>query len=160
LKEHASALEEGKADVLGLYMILALQEAGEVDVDVRDNMVTFLAGIFRSTRFGASSAHGRANMIRFNFFREMGAFTRDSSTGRYAVDYDRMRVAMAALSEKILRFQGDGDYEGVAAFVDEYGRIGAQLQRDLDRLARAGIPVDVVFDQGYGAFRGAEEVGN
>jgi hypothetical protein len=151
LKEHASALEEGKADILGLYMVSKLIEAGEEEADLRDNMVTFLAGIFRSVRFGASSAHGRANMIRFNFFSEMGAFTRDDATGMYSADYDKMIDAMNALTEKILRFQGDGDYEGVAAFVDEYARVPQQLQADLDRLADEGIPVDIVFEQGLAA---------
>ncbi|NNE35522.1 MAG: Zn-dependent hydrolase, partial [Rhodothermales bacterium] len=149
LKEHASALEEGKADILGLYMITKLQEEGELDIDLEDNMVTFLAGIFRSTRFGASSAHGRANMIRFNFFREMGAFTRDEATGTYSADFERMQEAKDALTEKILRYQGDGDYAGVAEFVSTYGRVGDELQRDLDRLAEQGIPVDVIFEQGY-----------
>ncbi len=151
LKEHASALEEGKADILGLYMVSALMDAGELDGDIRDNMVTFLAGIFRSVRFGASSAHGRANMIRFNYFLEMGAFSRDAETGMYSADYDKMIEAMNALTEKILRFQGDGDYEGVAAFVADYARVPQQLQADLDRLAEEGIPVDIVFEQGLAA---------
>jgi len=151
LKEHASALEEGKADILGLYMVSKLIEEGEESGDLRDNMVTFLAGIFRSVRFGASSAHGRANMIRFNFFSEMGAFTRDEATGTYRADYDMMIEAMNTLTGKILRFQGDGDYEGVAAFVDEYARVPEQLQADLDRLADEGIPVDIVFEQGLAA---------
>jgi len=151
LKEHASALEEGKADILGLYMVSKLIEEGEEEGDLRENMVTFLAGIFRSVRFGASSAHGRANMIRFNFFSEMGAFTRDDATGTYRADYDKMILAMNALTEKILRLQGDGDYEGVAQFVDEYARVPQQLQADLDRLADAGIPVDIVFEQGLAA---------
>jgi len=152
LKEHASALEEGKADILGLYMITRLQEEGELDVDLMDNAVTFLAGIFRSSRFGASSAHGRANMIRFNFFQEMGAFTRDDATGTYRADLAKMQTAMNALSEKILRLQGDGDYEGVMAFIEEYGQMSGQLEADLARLAEAGIPVDIVFEQGLSAF--------
>jgi hypothetical protein len=111
-------------------------------------MTTFLAGIFRSVRFGASSAHGRANMIRFNYFREVGAFTRDPETGTYRVDFDRMREAAYALSEMILRLQGDGNYDGVVFLLEQYGQVGPELQADLDRLAGAGIPVDVVFEQG------------
>lgn len=149
LKEHASALEEGKADVLGLYMVTSLHPRGELgDAPLEDYYVTFLASIFRSVRFGASSAHGRANMARFNFFAEHGAFARDSASGRYRVDMERMREAMNALSAKILVLQGDGDYDGVAAFVEQYGHIPPDLQRDLDRINAAGIPVDVVFEQG------------
>jgi hypothetical protein len=149
LREQASALEEGKADVLGLYMVTRLHEQGELgDAPVEDYYVTFLASIFRSVRFGASSAHGRANMARFNFFAERGAFARDDATGRYRVDFERMREAMNALSERILTFQGTGDYEGVVGFVEQYGSIGAGLQADLDRVNEAGIPVDIVFEQG------------
>ena len=149
LKDKASALEEGKADVLGLYMVTKLHEQGELgDADLMDNYVTFLAGIFRSIRFGASSAHGVANLLRFNFFKHAGAFTKDEVTGSYRVNLDRMRHAVDALSEKILRLQGDGDYDGVVKFVEEMGRIGPTLQADLDRLSGAGIPVDVTFQQG------------
>jgi hypothetical protein len=148
LRDQASALEEGKADVLGLYMQVQLQEMGELQGDVTDSYVTFLASIFRSVRFGASSAHGRANIARFNYFKERGAFTRDAATGTYRVDPARFRQAMDALSEQILRFQGDGDYAGVQAFMERYGQIDPELQGDLDRLANAGIPVDVVFEQG------------
>lgn len=149
MKEHASALEEGKADILGLYMVTKLHAMGELgDVDLMDNYVTFMAGLFRSIRFGASSAHGVANLLRFNFFQEAGAFTRDEATGTYRVDFDAMKKAVDALSEKILRLQGDGDYEGAARFVKDSGNIGVVLRVDLDRLGAAGIPVDVVFEQG------------
>jgi hypothetical protein len=79
LQDLASSMEEGKADILGLYMITELHKAGELgDVDLRDFYVTFMTGIFRSVRFGAASAHGRANMVRFNFFLDEGAFVRDA----------------------------------------------------------------------------------
>ena len=149
LKEEAGALEEGKADVLGLYMITALAKSGEEpDARVEDNLVTFMAGIFRSVRFGAASAHGRANVARFNYFMEQGAFTRDSVTRTYRADLEKMLAATDSLSAKILTLQGDGDYAGVQAFMQKYGSISPELQSDLDRLAAAGIPVDVTFRQG------------
>ncbi len=148
LKEHASALEEGKADLLGLYMIKQLHSDGELTEDLMDYYVTFMAGIFRSVRFGASSAHGKANMIRFNYFDEMGAFTRDAKTGYYKINFENFEKAMDSLGEKILRLQGDGDYDGVAALVKDKGLIKKQLQSDLDNLSKKGIPVDVVFKQG------------
>ena len=147
LKQHASALEEGKADILGLYMIQQLNAKGELTNDIKDNMVTFLAGIFRSVRFGAADAHGIANMVRFNFFEEKGAFERNAD-GTYKVNFDKMQIAMEELSYLILTLQGNGDYDGVAKLVEEKGVISPQLQADLDRLGDANIPVDVIFEQG------------
>ncbi|MBT8259991.1 MAG: Zn-dependent hydrolase, partial [Bacteroidia bacterium] len=147
LKEHASALEEGKADVLGLYMVQQLHKKGEIEGDMKDYMTTFMASIFRSVRFGASSAHGKANMIRFNFFKEKEAFTRNEN-GTYKINYDNMIIAMKDLSNVILTLQGNGDYDGVAQLVAEKGIISVGLQVDLDRLSSASIPVDVVFEQG------------
>ena len=148
LKEHASALEEGKADILGLYMINQLHQKGEIEGDLNDYIVTFMTSIFRSVRFGASSAHGKANMIRFNFFKEAGAFERNADNGTYRVNFEKLQEAAKALSEKILTLQGDGDYNGVADLVAQKASIGSVLQADLDRLSSAGIPVDVVFEQG------------
>jgi hypothetical protein len=149
LREHASAIEEGKADILGLYMVTKLREQGHLtEGRIEDNYVTFMAGIFRSVRFGASSAHGRANMVRFHFFEEQGAFSHDEVTGKYRVDFDRMEAAMEALSELILTIQGDGDYDGAGALLAEKGIVGDALQAELDRLATLGIPVDIVFEQG------------
>jgi hypothetical protein len=154
LKEQASALEEGKADVLGLYMVSKLRESRDItEGSLENNYVTFLASIFRSVRFGASSAHGRANAAQFGFLLERGAFSRDDQTGTYRVDFAKMRSALDALAEQILRFQGTGDYAGVAAFMNDKGRIPPSLQADLDRLASKGIPVDVVFEQGMGVLQ-------
>ena len=147
LKEHASALEEGKADILGLYMITQLHAKGEIEGDLKSYYTTFMASIFRSIRFGTSSAHGKANMIRFNFFKDQGVFIR-SAEGKYTIDYEKMNDAMNALSAKILKLQGDGDYEGVAQLVAEETVIKADLKSDLERLSDLGIPVDVVFEQG------------
>jgi hypothetical protein len=112
-----------------------------------DYYVTFLAGIFRSVRFGASSAHGKANMLRFNYFNQQEAFTRDKN-GMYSVNMEKMKEAIAGLSSKILKLQGDGNKDGVLALMKKDGTVSAALQKDLDRLTTADIPVDVVFEQG------------
>jgi hypothetical protein len=149
MKEHASALEEGKADILGLYMVQKLREKGEITQgQLKDDYVTFMAGIFRSIRFGATIAHGKANMIRFNFFEQAGAFSRDEASGTYRVNIPQFEQAVKDLSSKLLTLQGDGDYAAVDAYVAEMGNVGPGLQSDLDRLATAGIPVDIVFEQG------------
>jgi hypothetical protein len=149
LKDLGGSLEEGKADVLGLFMILKLKEMGELgEADVMDNCVTYLAGLFRSVRFGAASAHGRANLAEFTFFKEQGAFSRDSTSGTYRVDLAKMQAAVDAFSRKVLTLQGDGDYAGVEAFLPKADQMDPQLKRDLEGLASADIPTDIVFKQG------------
>ncbi len=148
LKEQYSALEEGKADILGLYMVTKLHEMGELgEADLMDNYVTFMAGIFRSVRFGAASSHGKANMIRFNYFLEKGAFTKGED-GTYAINMEKMQEASRDLTQLILKIQGDGDYDAAKNLVKEKGIINADLQADLDRIDAAGIPVDIIFNQG------------
>jgi len=148
LKEHASALEEGKADVLGLSLVSQLRDRGALtDGSLEDNYVSFVASILRSVRFGATDAHGRANMVQFALFQELGAVTRDSASGTYRVHLDRMPDAVRSLAERILTLQGDGDYDAAGRLLAEKGTVSPTLAADLERLSRAGIPVDVVFEQ-------------
>ena len=147
LKETQSGLEEGKADILGLYMVNQLLKKGELDGSQEDYFVTFLAGIFRSVRFGASSAHGQANMVCFNYFAEKGAFEK-LPNGRYKVNVAKMEQAMNGLSELILTLQGNGDYEGVKTLMATKGKIGSDLQKDLDKINASNVPVDIKFKQG------------
>lgn len=149
LLETYSAIEEGKADILGIYMIEQLIERGELtDVDIMDYYVTFMAGIFRSIRFGAASAHGVANTVRFHYFQEKGAFTCDSVSGRYRVDREKMAEAVKMLSREILTIQGDGNYAAAKQMVDQMGVVSAPLQESLDRIMDANIPIDLRYEQG------------
>ncbi len=147
LREHYTTIEEGKADILGLYLVTRLKDMGETDINLMDEYTTFMASIFRSIRFGVSSAHGRANLIRFNYFKEKGAFTIDES-GKYAINFEKMKEAMNSLSTLILTIQGDGDYEKAADFIQQYGKIDADLQKALEIIGQKDIPVDIVFEQG------------
>jgi hypothetical protein len=149
LKERASALEEAKADVLGLFMVKELAARGELeDTNIRDNYVTFLASIFRSVRFGSADAHGRANLMQLSFLEEKGAFVYEPETKTYRVDIEKMESAVRELASVILKFQGDGDYEGLGRFQEKYQVVSPRLQESLDLVAAKGIPVDVVFEQG------------
>ena len=149
MKEMHSSLEEGKADIMGLYMVSKLAEMGELpEKDMMDNYVTFVAGIFRSVRFGAASSHGKANMVCFYYLQERGAFERNPETGTYKVNFDKMTEAMNSLAKDILTLQGDGDYEGTKKLFAEKGFIGEELQNDLNRVAEANIPRDIRCIQG------------
>ncbi len=149
LKDYSSSFEEGKADVLGVYMVEKLADKGELDkTKLMDNYVTFLAGIMRSVRFGATDAHAKANMLRFNFFADHGAFARDPDTGRYRVDFDKMHEAINALGARLLTIQGDGDYAQAKQLTDTMGVVKPALADDLKKLDKAGIPIDIRFEQG------------
>ncbi len=148
LKEKYSSFEEAKADILGLFMTVKLIEKGEVTgITAEDCFVTYMAGLIRSVRFGAASAHGKANMMCFNFFADHGAFERGAS-GAYTVNFDKTREAMNKWSAMVLKFEGDGDYAGASSYLESNGKIREPLQSDLERLKTANIPLDIVYEQG------------
>ena len=146
LKEQYSAIEEAKADILGLYLVTKLSEMGEyTNSTLEENYTTFMAGIFRSVRFGASSAHGKANMLTFNFLEKEGAFTRNEE-GLYAINFEAMKDAVAKLGGEILKAQGDGNYEFVKEWIETEGVIKPTLQADLDKVNGMGIPKDIYYE--------------
>jgi len=148
LKEQYAALEEAKADIMGLYLVTKLYEMGEITSgEVMNNYVTFFAGIFRSSRFGASSAHGKANMLSMKYFADHGAFMLQEN-GYYKVNLEEMKAAVVSLVEEILTVQGNGDYEAAKEWVEGDGVMTENLRAALDKVNTAGIPVDIVFKQG------------
>ncbi len=148
LKETYSAIEEGKADIMGLWLVTKLYESGDLtEGELMDNYVTFMAGIFRSVRFGVASAHGKANMLRYYYFKEHGAFVRNED-GTFTVDFEKMKEATANLMQKILKIQGDGDYEAAKAWLAKDAVITEDFHQVLDEIGNAGIPVDIVYTQG------------
>ena len=148
LREYYSPIEEAKADIMGLYLVTKLYEMGEITSgEVLDNYVTFFAGIFRSSRFGASSAHGRANMLTLKYFADRDAFVHQEN-GTYLVNFEPMRDAVYSLLADILLVQGDGNYDEAKRWVDADGVMSEQLRKDLEMVNAAGIPVDIVFKQG------------
>ena len=146
LKEQYSGIEEAKADILGLYLVTKLAEMGEyTNSTLEENYTTFMAGIFRSVRFGASSAHGKANMLTFNFLEKENAFTRNEE-GLYAINFEEMKAAVAKLGGEILKAQGDGNYEFVKEWIATDGVIKPTLQSDLDKVNGMGIPTDIYYE--------------
>ncbi len=148
LKEQYSAIEESKADILGLFLVTKLYEMGEYDNStLLENYTTFMAGIFRSVRFGAASAHGKANMLTFNFLEREGAFSRNAE-GLYSIDFEKMKAAVEKLGGEILVAQGDGNYEYVKEWIATDGVIKPTLQQDLDKVNSMGIPKDIYYEMG------------
>ena len=151
LKEQYSAWEEAKADICGLFLTQTLIEAGEItNCTMEDAYVTFIAGILRSVRFGATEAHGIANMMCFNYLQDHEAFTRNEQ-GKYVVNVEKMREAINSWAALILQVEGDGDYDFAKKYAAENGVIRADLQKDLDLIRDNNIPKDITYNQGLKA---------
>lgn len=149
LQNYYTSIEEGKADILGLFCVTKLAEWGVLEnKDLMDNYVTFIAGIFRSVRFGAASAHGKANMMQFAHFMESGAISKDETTGYYTVDFEKMKKDIEVIAGEYITIEGDGDIQKATKLVAEKGIVPPTLQKDLDRIAKANIPKDIFFKQG------------
>jgi len=135
-----SGLEEAKADVVGMLGVKWLVDRDALpQARLDEYYASYVAGIFRTVRFGTGEAHGRAEMMEFNFLSERGAITRDGS-GRYAVDYGKMPDAIAAVAKELLDIEARGDRARAEAWFARYEKMPADLGA---ALAAAGdVPVD------------------
>lgn len=148
LKNQYSAWEEAKADICGLYIVQTLIERGEIKgITVEDAYVTYLAGLLRSVRFGATEAHGIANMMCFNYMQDKGAFTRNKE-GKYVVDSKKMRAALESWAALVIKTEGEGDYDAAKAYADKNGKVRPDLAKDLRAIEKANIPLDIRYEQG------------
>jgi hypothetical protein len=137
-----SGLEEAKADVVGLYGLKWLVDRGDLPKEkLNGYYASEVAGIFRTVRFGLAEAHGRAEIMEFNFYSERGAIARDAASGRYAIDFGRMPDAVAALAKELLVQEATGDRARVEAWFAKYGTIPPDLAKSLE--AASDVPVDI-----------------
>lgn len=142
LKEQASALEEGKADVMGAYNILYLMRRGELPAAEKPQLLaTYLAGIFRAMRFGTGEAHGQGAAMQYGYLKAKGAFSWDAGSRRYRIDMPRMETAIRDLVRDIVVLQGDGDYAGVKAFMARNAALDDNARAVIASMT--AIPVDI-----------------
>jgi hypothetical protein len=141
LRDLYSTLEEAKADVMGVYNILALIESGQMPADLRSSLEpTYVAGLFRSARFGVHEAHGQGTISQFNYLMEKGALEVDAQ-GQFRTVSENFPGAIRDLLEEMLMLQANGDYPGTAEFLERYGKPSASLLEAIDSLSQ--VPVDV-----------------
>jgi len=142
LKEQYSALEESKADVMGIWNILYMMEKGELPAAEKPQLFsTYFTGLFRSMRFGTESAHGRGAKLQYGYLKAKGAFAWDPAAQRYTVDYAKMEQGIRDLLHDQLMLQATGDYAGTVAFFDQWAQLDAAAE---SRFAAMGdIPVDI-----------------
>jgi Peptidase family M49 len=135
-----SGLEEAKADVVGMWGLKFLIDQGALPKNkLEEFYVSYVGGFFRTVRFGVAEAHGRAEMMEFNYLSEAGAITREAS-GRYAIDYEKMTGAIADLAKQLLEMEATGDRERVERWFQKYDAMPEDLRQAL--LKTSDIPVD------------------
>jgi len=141
LKDLYSALEEAKADVLGMYDIYMLIDKGVLPASKGENLSwTVVPGLFRSARFGPTEAHGLGVVCQFNYLAEKGALS-ISESGKFAPVEEKWRDAIRDLAHELLMLQANADYDVAAAWVAKYGTIPPSMQRAFDALK--DVPVDI-----------------
>ncbi|KAF9425335.1 hypothetical protein BGZ94_007650 [Podila epigama] len=145
LQEYHSAMEEAKADIVGLYAVGLLLKDGTLagGPDAESFYMTYLASAFRSIRFGITEAHGLGQAMQFEYLKEQGGFAYDPATQKFRVVMDKIEDAVRSLTTRILVLQGDGDKSKVKEFVDRYGIISPEVKNALSTLEDLGVPVDV-----------------
>ena len=136
-----SALEEAKADVVGMFGLQWLVDHEVLPKNkLEEYYASYVAGIFRTVRFGVAEAHGQAEMMEFNYLSERAAITRQPS-GRYAIDYQRMPAGIKDLAKELLEIEATGDRARGENWFNKYGTMPPELQASLK--SAAGVPVDV-----------------
>ncbi len=139
-----SALEEAKADVVGMFALRWLADKGVLPKDrLEEYYASELAGIFRTVRFGTGEAHGRAEMMEFNYYSEQGAFVK--ANGRYRVDYMKIGAATAKLAKELLEQEATGDRTRADAWFTKYDKMPADLKAALGAAKDVPVDVDPIF---------------
>jgi len=138
-------LEEAKADVVGMFSLKWLVDHGVLPREKLDEYyASYIAGNFRTIRFGAAEAHGQAEMMEFNYYVEQGALRRDSS-GRYSLDIEKMPGVIAGLAKELLIMEATGDRTKAEAWFKKYDVISPELQSSLNKAKSVPVDVDPVF---------------
>jgi len=149
LKDYYPTINSLKADILNLFIITKLHEKGIIkEVDLLDNYVVFMANVLRSVRFGSTVSQGSSTLIWFNVLQDMQAFSRDEKTGTYTVNFDKMKTSVEQFSVTVLKILAEGDYNAAKDLIENKGNMQPVLQQDLKRISEAGIPTDIIFEQG------------
>ncbi len=142
LKELSSALEEGKADVMGAYNILYLMKRGELPAAEKEQFLsTYFVGLFRAMRFGVAEAHGKGAAFQYAYFRRAGAVSWDAEAERFRIEFPKLEKAISDLTRDVVVLQGNGDYQGTKRFLDETGVLDEEASGVITTLT--GLPVDI-----------------
>lgn len=150
LKNYASTLEEGRADLVGLYYLYSpiLQELGLVDdwksvgmaaYDgyIRNGLITQLIRLNLGDDVEESHMRNRQWVSAWAF--EKGAaenviekITRDGKTYYNINDYEKLHDLFGQLLRETQRIKSEGDFEAVESLVEGYGvKVDQDLHKEI-----------------------------
>ena len=142
LRDQYSALEESKADVMGIWNILLMMQKGELPAAEKPQLfASYVTGIFRSVRFGTQEAHGKGAALQYGYLLGKGAFRWDAAANRYIIDDARMESGLRDLLHDQLMLQARGDYDGTQGFFAQWARLDAHAETVIASMR--DIPVDI-----------------
>ncbi len=145
LQELYSAIEEGKADVMGAYNILYMMERGELPAAEKENfLATYFTGLFRAMRFGINEAHGQGAAFQYDFFKDAGAFAVED--GQYRLDFAKLEQSISDLTGAVVVLQGNGDYDAAKAFLDEHAVLDDAAQNVIASLTHLPVDIQPVYE--------------
>jgi hypothetical protein len=149
LKDYFPTINSLKADILHMYILIKLQEKNVIsDTTLSDIYVIFIANALRYVRLGPVLSQGSSSIMVFNMLYKMKAFTRNNATGTYKINPDKMKKVIIKLSKDILTVLAEGDYLTAKSWIEIYGTMSPELQQDIQKIGKAGIPFDIKFEQG------------
>ena len=142
LMETYATIEECKADILGMYNNVFMIEKGVFPESFeKETYATFLAGIFRSVRFGINEAHGGGNAIIYNYLLDKGGYEYDQETQKVKVNFDKIAGALRNLANRILMIEAKGNYLGAKDMIAEYAVDSPSMKTLREKLS--SLPVDI-----------------
>ena len=145
LRDLYPPIEECKADITGLWNVLFMNKKGELHIDEKKLFTTYLAGIFRSVRFGINEAHGKGMIVQYNYLKDKGCIIYDSNSKKYSVDFSKMKEGVKSLTHDILMLEANGDYEAARKFLDKYGYMPDEVEETLSTLKDIPIDIEPIF---------------
>ncbi|WP_428407890.1 dipeptidyl-peptidase 3 family protein [Hyphococcus sp.] len=148
LQELYSAIEEGKADVMGAYNILYMMERGEMPAAEKNNfLATYFVGLFRAMRFGVNEAHGQGAAFQYSYFKKAGALSWNAEEERFVLDFAKLEQAISDLTRDVVIVQGDGNYEKAKGFLDQYAKLDANAEKVIASLTDLPVDIQPVYEE-------------
>jgi hypothetical protein len=150
LRDKYSIIEECKADILGIFAVNYFKDVFTLDIEiVMQHYVTYVAGLFRSIRFGIEEAHGSANLMQLNYLLKHNVIVRNPTTGKYSINAEGFHEAVAVLAAQLLMIEVEGNYDDALRLIDAYGNFDNATKEDLGKLQGIPSDLDLKFNLDY-----------